>query len=431
MHTPNKISGRAKEKLSDKSVKAFVAKGVSAAGKKLSDGGGMYLTMTPAGSAIWRIKYRFNRAERSFTVGSYPEVGLQAARDKRGDVKAQLREGRDPVQERRIERVEATTSSLNTFAELATAWLEHEKKRKKWTPIHYKKSKRAIERDVLPHLGKLPVAEIEPVMVTTMVKHILARDVRETAAKILRHVTGIFTFAQAHGLRSDNPAAPAQTVLPRADDVNRRPALLEFPELGDVLRSAEAARLSPAVRMAHRLCAFSCARSGNIVTAEWSEFDLESDVATWIIPRSKMKSRKDRKHDHKIILAPAIAEELRKWRGIKGGKGYVFATPAGGKYGHITRESIEKAYRVTLDLGDKHTPHGWRAAFATLARDDEEGKFERDVVELALDHIHDTDVVRAYDRGERLKQRIKLMYWWGEQLVRAERGADVVKLRSA
>jgi hypothetical protein len=46
-----------------------------------------------------------------------------------------------------------------------------------------------------------------------------------------------------------------------------------------------------------------------------------------------------------------------------------------------------------------------------------------------MDHIHDTEVVRAYDRGERLQQRIKLMTWWGEQLAQAQRGADITPIR--
>jgi hypothetical protein len=46
-------------------------------------------------------------------------------------------------------------------------------------------------------------------------------------------------------------------------------------------------------------------------------------------------------------------------------------------------------------------------------------------VELTLDHIHDNEVARAYDRGERLQQRIELALWWDKQLGRAERGADI------
>ncbi|HYC38789.1 MAG TPA: hypothetical protein VEC19_20340 [Usitatibacter sp.] len=166
--------------------------------------------------------------------------------------------------------------------------------------------------------------------------------------------------------------------------------------------------------MAHRLCAFTVARVGNIAQAEWKEFDLDVELREWVILRAKMKAQ-DRHHDHRIILGPTIAAELRTWKDEGTGRGYAFRSPAGGK--HITRESLEKLYRVTLGLEGKHTPHGWRSAFSTLARDkgderDKDGKvispgFERDVVELDLDHIHDNDVVRAYDRGERLQERIR------------------------
>ena len=67
--------------------------------------------------------------------------------------------------------------------------------------------------------------------------------------------------------------------------------------------------------------------------------------------------------------------------------------------------------------------NGWRSAFSTLARDN---GFARDVVELALDHIHDNEVSRAYDRGERFTQRIELFDWWGKQLMAAQRGAQII-----
>jgi integrase len=425
-HTPKVVSNRAINKLDDTKVRAHAKKGLNVVGRKLSDGAGLYLTITPAGSAVWRIAYRFGGKDKtSYTVGPYPGFSLKAARDERDKVKAWLRAGRNPVQERRIARVQATASSGNTFRELAEAWLE--KERKDWSAIHYTKSKRALERDVVPRLGPLPVAEITPAMVTGVIEAMLKRGVRDTAAKVLQHITSIFMFAQSKGILSgrENPALPAQEALPKAKRAKGRPALLTFPELGDVLRRAEAARLSPAVRMAHRLCAFAPgSRISNIVAAEWPEFDLDSEAPAWIVPRKKMKAH-DRHHDHRIILPRQIAEELRQWRSVIGGKGCLFPSPAGGK--QITRESIEKAYRVTLGLEDKHSPHGWRAAFSTLARDH---GFDREVVELTLDHVHDNDIARAYDRGERLEKRIKLMKWWGEQLVQAQLGAAVVPLRT-
>jgi integrase len=175
--------------------------------------------------------------------------------------------------------------------------------------------------------------------------------------------------------------------------------------------------------MAHRLIAFTGMRIGNVVEAEWKELHLDQETPVWIIPRAKMKV-KDRLLDHRIPLGIEIAEELRQWQKMFGGKGYVLLSPMGEK--HIGRESIEKMYRVTLELGGKHSPHGWRSALSTLARDN---GYARDVVELALDHADDNEVARAYDRGERFEERIKLFQWWGKQLAAAQHGAAIIPLK--
>ncbi len=80
-----------------------------------------------------------------------------------------------------------------------------------------------------------------------------------------------------------------------------------------------------------------------------------------------------------------------------------------------------------MGLHGKHSPHGWRSAFSTLARDN---GFARDVVELALDHAHDNEVARTGDRGERFDDRIKLFNWWGKQLSTAQRGATVIPIKT-
>ena len=295
-------------------------------------------------------------------------------------------------------------------------------KQKEWSARHFIKSEHALERDIYTSLGNLPVASITPAMVATAIEDIYKRGVLETATRILQHVNGVFRYAQAKGLCRDNPAGPAREILPRKKDSGRMPALLELTALGDVLRRAEMARLSPSVRMAHRVCAFTAARIGNVVNAEWREFHLDDEQPVWIIPRAKMKVA-TRDTDHRVPLCPEIAAELRQWQVVTGRKGYVFPSPAGGNY--IGRESIEKVYRVTLSAEGKHSPHGWRSAFSTLARDN---GFARDVVELALDHAHDKEVDRAYDRGERFFQRVELFNWWGDQLSAAQRGAKIIPM---
>jgi len=416
------IGSRALNKLTDVRIRAFINKRKSGekVPRKLADGGGMYVTLTPAGTPVWRVKYRLGPKEKLYAIGTYPAVSLDAARAERDAIKGQLREGHDPIQVRKLGRADATAAAGHTFKSVAQDWLD--KQQREWSPVHYQKSRRAFERDVYPLLGKLPISGIRPVMVSGLIESIIKRGARDTASKVLQHVQGVFRLAQARGLRDDNPADPVGEVLPSRRQRSRMPAVLTFQGLGAILRSAETANLSPVVRMAHRLCAFTAARIGNVADAEWKEFNLDAEAPTWIIPRAKMKSR-DRHHDHKIILGPAIAAELRSWRTNTGGRGPVF--PGRDGTGRMSREAVEKAYRETLDLSGKHSPHGWRSAFSTLARDH---GFDRDAVELTLDHVHDNDVARAYDRGERLEQRIKLMAWWGEQLAQAQRGADVMQL---
>lgn len=417
--------GRATNKLTDRKVKAFItkARSGSVAAKKMSDGGGLYVTLTSAGTPVWRLKYRLSGKERLYAIGVYPEVSLEEARSARDSVKAHLRDGRDPLKARQVSRAEAATASDNTFAGVAADWLA--KRKRDWSAIHYEKSKIALERDVLPVIGRLPVADITPAIMAGVIEGITKRGVRETAAKILWHCVCVFRFAQARGLCRDNPAMPVRELLPRRRHVTRRPALLEFDALRDVLRRADLAALSPSVRLAQRLCAFTAARIGNVVEAKWTEFDLDADTPVWMIPRRQMKAR-EREFDHKIILGPTITAELRVWRERTGGEGFAFPSPTGND--HITRESLEKVYRVTLALAKKHTLHGWRAALSTLARD---AGFSRDVVELTLDHIHDTAVARAYDRGERLVDRIRLMEWWDAQLQPVSRDPSVVPFRRA
>ena len=414
------MSGGIGGRLTDKACKAFVSQ--EARGKKLPDGGGLHLFITPAGGATWRIKYRIDGKEKVYSIGSYPAISLAAARVELGEVKALLRENKDPVTQRRINRAETSAASDDTFEAVAGIWLAM--KQKEWSAGHYTKSSRAFERDIYPAIGKLPIASITPAIVAKAIEDIHKHDVLETATRILQHLNGVFRYAQAKGLCRDNPALPAREILPRKKDAGRMPALLDWPSLGDILRRADMSRISPSVRMAHRLCAFTAMRIGNIVEAEWKEFHLDDAQPTWVIPRAKMKVT-SRPIDHRIPLSPEIAAELRQWKNVFGDKGYVFPSPQGGK--HIGRESIEKVYRVTLGLDGKHSPHGWRSSFSTLARDN---GFTRDVVELALDHAHDNEVARAYDRGERFDERVKLFQWWGAQLAAAQRGATVIPLKT-
>lgn len=401
--------------LTDFEVKSFIKEGVK--GKKLFDGGGLFLHLPASGYPAWRVKYRLGDKERVFTIGAYPQISLQDARIELARVREQVANGRDPVQQRQVFQLSNVDSSETTFQIVADQWLA--KMKKEWSDVHHKKSARAIERDLYPKLGSLPIESIDSYILAQAVAPTIQRGVIETADRILQHVGNIFNFAKGLGkYNRDNPVPGArEVVMPKVPESKHIPAVTEWQELGAILRNAKGANISPPLYLLHRLIAFTATRIGTARLAEWKEFDLDSSQPVWTIPRAKMKV-KSRHTDHRIPLSAPIVKELREWRAIGLSGSYVLPSPQSVKRGQpIGSEGLEKAYRDRLGLDGKHTPHGWRSAFSTLARD---GGFLREVVELSLDHCHDDAVAMAYDRGERWQDRIKLFDWWGEQLIKAE-----------
>ena len=62
----------------------------------MTAGQGMYLLVSPSGSKLWRLKYRFDGKEKTLSFGAYPDVTLAQARLKREQARQQLAEGIDP-----------------------------------------------------------------------------------------------------------------------------------------------------------------------------------------------------------------------------------------------------------------------------------------------------------------------------------------------
>jgi integrase len=138
-----------------------------------------------------------------------------------------------------------------------------------------------------------------------------------------------------------------------------------------------------------------------------------------------MKRKDEARGDHVVPLPPKLLAMMKEWRRADGDDGeYVCPSPRSDA--SITREAMEKFYRVTLDLAGKHSPHSWRTVFSTWARD--AGK-DRDAVEAQLDHITGNATETSYDRAKRLDRRRDLLAWHEDSLLAARDGADVRPIR--
>ncbi len=90
--------------------------------QKHSDGGGLFLYVTPTGKKSWRLAYRFAGKQKLLSLGPYPSVGLREARDKRKDAKKLLRENVDPSEVRRQAKEAAAEAARNSFEDVAREW---------------------------------------------------------------------------------------------------------------------------------------------------------------------------------------------------------------------------------------------------------------------------------------------------------------------
>lgn len=57
---------------------------------KLYDTGGLFLLVSPAGGKWWRFKYRFGGKEKLLSLGTYPEISLSKARERRRAARTQV-----------------------------------------------------------------------------------------------------------------------------------------------------------------------------------------------------------------------------------------------------------------------------------------------------------------------------------------------------
>ena len=89
---------------------------------KLFDGGGLYLEVTPAGSKVFRLKYRIDGKEKSLTIGKYPAVSLSEARREAENARRMLAQGQDPAAAKQQAKQERQAALLNTFAATTCLW---------------------------------------------------------------------------------------------------------------------------------------------------------------------------------------------------------------------------------------------------------------------------------------------------------------------
>lgn len=372
---------------------------------KLFDGRGLYLLVTPSGGKLWRFKYLFEGKEKLISFGSYPEISLSEARERREAARKQLQNDIDPGAARKAQRFAKAVEAGNAFEVVAREW--HERFKKKWSEDHSKRIMTRLEQDVFPFIGQRPIGEIEAPEVLTVLRRVETRTL-ETAHRIKIACGQIFRYAIATGRAKRDPTADLKEALPPII-YNHFAAPTDPKDVAPLLRAIDAYTGSFVVKCALQIAPLVFVRPGELRRMEWGEIDF--DAKLWEIPGSKMKKGLP----HVVPLSRQALTVLESLRPLTGRSPYVF--PCHRSYLRCMSENaVNAALRRMGFERSEITGHGFRATARTIL--DERLGFRPDIIDHQLAHAVKDPNGRAYNRTTYLDDRTRMMQEWADYLGR-------------
>lgn len=366
---------------------------------RLADYGGLFLHVTPAGGKHWRMRYRYGGKEKTLSFGPYPQVTLAEAREARDAAKAVLREGLDPSV---VKRHEQQALQVDTFEAIAREW--HGNTKEKWRATHARDVIHSLERDVFPHLGKMPIRKISAPDVLKVLRKIEERGAIETAHRVRQRMSDVFVHAIATGRGESDPAAIVQRAL-KPVKRKKQPALTELEPARTLLRTVEQTPAYPVTKLAVRFLALTAVRPGELRYMRWEE--IEDDL--WVIPEQRMKMARE----HLVPLSKQSLELLDVLRRLTGKLPYCFPNS---RHAHKPMSENAMGYLINrAGYHHRHVPHGWRSTFSTIMN--ETYPLEHKIIDVMLAHKNKNEVEGAYNRALYLPRRRELAQEWADMLL--------------
>lgn len=393
---------------------------------RLSDAGSLYLQVDANGSKRWFYKYTFLGKAKLMALGSYPGVGLNAARRLRDEAKLLKATGVDPMEQRKIAKLKAMNPAGETFKAVALEWLERQLPQ--WSEVHAKRCTRQLERDLYPYIGERKINDLTPVEILAAVRKTEQRGALETADRGLQLVGQVFRYAVATGRAARDVTGDLKGALTPYRSKHFG-AITDPVKLGELMRAINAYRGGLIVKTALQLAPILFQRPGELRGAAWSEINLEG--ALWTIPAHRMKRNKDGKEngdDHLVPLPKQAVELLKPLKALTGHGHLVFP----GERDHdrpISDNSVRTALIALGYTSELQTWHGFRATARTLLA--EKLNFDPNIIEAQLAHSVRDINGRAYNRTTYIEQRTKMMQSWANYLAALAAGSKVISLRAA
>jgi integrase len=377
---------------------------------KLSDGQGLFLLVKTNGTKLWRFDFNFVSKRQTMSFGIYPEVSLKEAREKREKARENIKFFINPI-ESKSSNFELDT----TFKFVADKWLDLQKD--DWSESNYTKIVGNIVNNAYPFLGNKNIKDISRKDILKLIERMEQRNATEYASRLLSNIQRIYKYAVTNEYVEHNIIAD----IDKRNSLKKRktenhPALTKKEDIKQLLKDIGRYGIDFMADIstiyALKLAPYLALRPYNLRSLEWNEINFEKELIE--IPKEKMKMDKD----FVLPLSKAALQILKEIEKFKSDSKYLFYSSTS-KIRCISENTINHALHK-MGYKDKHTGHGFRAMFSTLAHEHiSEHGFHSDIIESCLAHSEKNAIKAAYNRESRFKyleEKRKLMQWWADWL---------------
>lgn len=388
---------------------------------KLSDEKGLHVLVAPSGGKYWRMAYRFNGKQKTLALGTYPEVTLAEARERRDDAKRLIANGTDPSEIKKAQKASRLEAAANSFEVVARRW--HEKNKAGWSDSYAAKAIRLLQKDVFPWIGSKTVENLEAPDFLSVGRRIEKRGVIDTAHRAMQLCGQVMRFAVAEGVARRDPVGDLRGALSPLPDTKHMASVTDPCKVGELLRAFQGFSGTHVVRSALLLAPYLFTRIGELRTMKWADLDLEG--AVWSIPAEVMKMREP----HLVPLCTQAIEILKDLQPLTGNGEYVFTGGRDPKR-PMSDAAINAALRrLGIDTQNELTGHGFRAMARTILH--ERLGYAPEVIEVQLAHRVAGPLGAAYARAKFIEKRTEMMQAWANYLDDLKAGGQVIRFPAA
>jgi len=254
--------------------------------RTLTEGGGLYLQISPKGQKTWYHRYESGGRRRWFKLGKYPATSLKEAREENAKIAEITARGEDP------------TEMLNddpTVREFFETWAEKavDKKGRPWSVAHKRNTTYMFKADVLPRIGGMKVRDVRKRDIRALLEKVEERAPNQ-ALQLYRRLSRLFNLAAEKDIIEASPMSNLPPIGTQGD----KDRYLSANEIKTFLHALPEADMAPNTAAILEIILRTGQRPSEVCGATKSE--MRDDW--WILPAHRTKNGLE----HRVYLTPKV-----------------------------------------------------------------------------------------------------------------------------